>query len=134
MNDARLAELREKYKNRNLLEELAWGIYADHSGYTPKQSGEFLNWLCNMAYRAIKGQQKAWIPVSKRLPEEETRVLIFTVDGEIDIADHRLQEWTTDDWEWFVCGTLGYARTYCDNEVVVWMPLPEPYKEMEGIE
>ena len=129
MNDARLAELREKYKNRNLLEELAWGTYADHSGYTPKQSGEFLNWLCNMAYRAVKGQEKAWIPVSKRLPEEETRVMICTIDGEIDIADHRLQDWTNDDWEWFVCGTLGYKRTYCDNEVVAWMPLPEPYKD-----
>ena len=54
MNDARLAELREKYKNRSLLEELGWGTYANHSGYTSKQNGEFLNWLCNAAYRAIK--------------------------------------------------------------------------------
>lgn len=54
MNDERLAELKEKYKDRNLLEELAWGIYADHSGYTSKQDGEFLNWLCLMAYKALK--------------------------------------------------------------------------------
>lgn len=54
MTDERLAELQEKYKNRNLFEELAWGIYANHSGYTPKQDGEFLNWLCLMAYKALK--------------------------------------------------------------------------------
>lgn len=54
MNDERLAELKEKYKDRNLLEELAWGIYANHSGYTSKQDGEFLNWLCLMAHKALK--------------------------------------------------------------------------------
>ena len=54
MNDERLAELQEKYKDRNLLEELAWGIYYDHSGYTSKQNGEFLNWLCMVAYKALK--------------------------------------------------------------------------------
>lgn len=55
MNDNRLAELKDKYKDRNLLEELAWGVYANHSGYTSKQNGEFLNWLCLMAYKTIKG-------------------------------------------------------------------------------
>ena len=63
MNDERLAELKEKYKDRNLLEELAWGIYANHSGYTSKQNGEFLNWLCMMAYKALKNErpQGEWI-------------------------------------------------------------------------
>lgn len=54
MTDDRLAELQEKYKDRNLLEELAWGIYANHSGYTSKQDGEFLNWLCLMAHKALR--------------------------------------------------------------------------------
>ena len=54
MNDARLTELREKYKDRNLLEELDWGTYANHGGYTNKWDAEFLNWLCDAAYRAIK--------------------------------------------------------------------------------
>lgn len=54
MNDERLAELKEKYKNRKLLQELVWGAYADHSGYTTKQNGEFLNWLCMTAYKALK--------------------------------------------------------------------------------
>lgn len=54
MNNERLEELREEYKNRKLLEELAWGTYADHSGYTRKNNAEFLNWLCDAAYREIK--------------------------------------------------------------------------------
>lgn len=63
MNNERLEELREKYKKRNLLEELHWGMYADHSGYTSKQNGEFLNWLCDMAYRELKKNQKVahWV-------------------------------------------------------------------------
>lgn len=62
MNDERLAELKEKYKDRNLLEELVWGIYANHSGYTSKQNGEFLNWLCLMAYSTLKERpQGEWI-------------------------------------------------------------------------
>lgn len=58
MNDTRLAELKEMYKSRNLMEELAWGTYANHSGYTSKQNGEFLNWLCLMAYKALKEMDK----------------------------------------------------------------------------
>ncbi len=127
MNDARLAELREKYKNRNLLEELAWGIYADHSGYTPKQSGEFLNWLCNMAYRAVKGQQKAWIPVSKRLPEEAADVICCTDAEEVFIASYLGK---LDDGSECFDDDNGMM---CEGDVVAWMPLPEPYKaDMRG--
>lgn len=57
MNDERLEELRGKYKNRRLLEELNWGMYATHRGYTSKQNGEFLNWLCDSAYHEIKAKQ-----------------------------------------------------------------------------
>ena len=60
MNDERLAELRvefEERQNRKLMEELIWGMYADHSGYTSKARGEFINWLCNAAYRALKNME-----------------------------------------------------------------------------
>lgn len=59
MNNERLAELREKYKKRNIREELVWGCYANHSGYTSKQNGEFINWLCNRAIEEIKGTNRA---------------------------------------------------------------------------
>ena len=69
MNDNRLAELKDKYKDRNLLEELAWGAYANHSGYTSKQNGEFLNWLCMSAYKALKERpQGEWITDIDNVP------------------------------------------------------------------
>ncbi len=120
MNDTRLAELREKYKNRNLLEELAWGIYADHSGYTTKQSGEFLNWLCNMAYRAVKGQQKAWIPVSKRLPEGNEKVLVCGVEAINNSRVYAVKNWDVDTWRPLSAPSVKW---------LAWMPLPEPYEE-----
>lgn len=73
MNDERLAELQEKYKDRNLLEELAWGIYANHSGYTHKQNGEFLNWLCLMAYKALKEKPIGQECVNIKMSEEEIK-------------------------------------------------------------
>jgi len=54
MDNDRLAELRDKYKNRNIMTELTWCAYYNHQGYTTKQNAEFLNWLGNVAYRRIK--------------------------------------------------------------------------------
>ena len=129
MNDTRLAELREKYKNRNLLEELAWGIYADHSGYTTKQSGEFLNWLCNMAYRAIKAKPTAWVPVSERLPEPGLTVgnvtKYYLVQGEY--GDMFVACYDGDKWEQI----FNYDREI-EEKVVAWMELPERYEPKEG--
>ena len=53
MNEDRLAELKEKYKGRSLKNELVWGMYANHSGYVSKATGEFVNWLCYKAYEAL---------------------------------------------------------------------------------
>ena len=58
MNDTRLAELREIYKDRDILEELSWAIYGDHSGYVTKKDGEFINWLCDRAYGEIKASKE----------------------------------------------------------------------------
>jgi hypothetical protein len=112
MNNERLAELKAKYKNRNLLEELGWGAYANHSGYTPKQNGEFLNWLCLMAYKKIR--ESEWIPVSEKVPEEEGRYIVSLDYGDVTIDFF--------DGEVFICN-LG--------NVVAWHPLPKPYKEDE---
>lgn len=73
-----------------------------------------------------------WIPVSERLPEMDESVLICTDKGEMTVAYHTLKEWSEKETEWFVFGTLGFALTYEDDEVLAWMPLPEPYKGEEA--
>ena len=64
-----------------------------------------------------------WIPVSERLPEEETTVLICTDQGDIDTS--RIFSYSDGEWEWF-------ASSWCYGEIIAWMPLPEPYIESEG--
>lgn len=72
--------------------------------------------------------EQRWIPVSERLPEDDEDVLIFTIDKSIYKASHTLKEWTEKQYEWFVIGTLGWSLTYKEDEVLAWMPLPEPFK------
>ena len=55
-----------------------------------------------------------WVPCSERLPEDLTNVLITDAEGDVFVARfieviQGQAEWSTDD-------------------VVAWMPLPEPYK------
>lgn len=142
MNDEKLAELREKYKNRNLREELSWGAYANHNGYTAKTNAEFLNWLCNAAYRRIKEleENEKWIPVKERLPENDGDYLLF---GRIDESEEYYKFIGTFDagaeefgiWqECFDYNTLGCigSEFYEYDEVLAWMPLPDDYKK--GVE
>ena len=67
--------------------------------------------------------KQRWIPVSERLPEEETTVLICTDQGDIDAS--RIFSYSDGTWEWF-------ASSWCYGEIIAWMPLPEPYIESEG--
>lgn len=68
-----------------------------------------------------------WIPVSERLPEEDGQYLITVkyvhVDGYDDIyAEHG--EWTDNKWDMFCFGHCGKVEN-----IIAWMPLPEPYEE-----
>ena len=47
-------ELHEKYKHRNLMEELSWGYGCIRKGYLRKNDAEFLRWMCSEAYSRIK--------------------------------------------------------------------------------
>jgi len=59
-----------------------------------------------------------WIPVSERLPENESYVLAALDDGFAATVGY------TGDWElWDDSG-----------EVIAWMPLPEPYKPEGGVD
>ena len=62
-----------------------------------------------------------WIPVSERLPEEETDVLICNENGDIEITSG---SYSTELENYFMWYTSGWRF----GEVIAWQPLPERYK------
>ena len=68
------------------------------------------------------GRQGHWIPVTEKLPEERGTYLVTVVDGTIKRA---LAQWwyDVDNGEGFFACDDCYAE-----DIVAWMPLPEPYK------
>ena len=70
--------------------------------------------------------EQRWIPCSERLPEESGQYIITVkyvhVDGYEDLyAEHG--EWDGDRWDMFCFGHCGKVE-----DIVAWMPLPEPFK------
>ena len=65
-----------------------------------------------------------WIPVSERLPEFGTDVMIQCDDGHIDVGylENKLNA-----LRW-----MSYLVVYTFGYVVAWMPLPEPYIPNKG--
>ena len=61
-----------------------------------------------------------WIPCSERLPELDVYVIATTQWHEITMACR------IGDGEWFI--NEGGSNAY-DDDVIAWMPLPEPYQE-----
>ena len=106
------------------------------------ENREVINWLTRIRdrlmttnskqYEALtiaiatlkKQEQDRWIPVTERLPELESEVLVTDEYGEIRHADYS-------DW-------LGKAefRTVEESmtleDVKAWRPLPAPYQEDES--
>lgn len=60
-----------------------------------------------------------WIPCEDRLPEQEQRVLINLSDGDTSVG------WLLRGNIWFT----DYSYGKPEDEVIAWMPLPEPYAE-----
>lgn len=57
-----------------------------------------------------------WIPVSERLPEDDSHVLVARKNGDVDTDMYIKSWWKVDPAE---------------RRVTHWMPLPEPPKECE---
>jgi hypothetical protein len=67
-----------------------------------------------------------WIPVSEKLPKADERIdgiaryyLVQNEYGDMFVARYRHSGY----WEQI------YNYEPCEDEIVAWMPLPEPYKE-----
>jgi hypothetical protein len=86
-----------------------------------------------------------WIPVSERLPEKEDCPMDCLVTRKSktigNYTDMAVAEsdgtWTHEDWEAIVLGDnvsgkkTGLLNTRGD-EIVAWMPLPEPWREEQN--
>lgn len=66
-----------------------------------------------------------WIPVSERLPESVAPVLVTLKHANDDLEVTTAEYWADGKGDDFGWGTLA-------DKVVAWMPLPEPYKEVDA--
>ena len=82
-----------------------------------------LEWLLRCALALLKEQEAQWIPVTERLPEENSiylvRIVSDTAQKKIGLTRYTHQE----GWE-AASRKIWYTVTH-------WMPLPEPPREEE---
>ena len=98
----------------------------------------------DMAIKALPSAQpeQRWIPCSERLPEAEDCPMDCLVTRKSkyigNYTDMAVCEkngmWTHEDWDAIVLGDVedgkstGLISTR-DDDIIAWMPLPEPYRE-----
>ena len=85
--------------------------------------------ICDLVIRGWKLMElppvtptQRWIPVSEKLPEEETDVLICNANKEIAISRG---SYSTEIENTFIWYTSGWRF----GEVIAWQPLPKAYEE-----
>lgn len=87
----------------------------------------FLHWeemmeVRDMAISALREQEeRRWIPVTERMPQEHQIVVGWTKDNPFSCYREEVVTWNGKGW------VFVYAQRYVTN-VKYWMPLPEPYK------
>lgn len=81
----------------------------------------------DMVTKCIK-QEPRWIPVSERLPEEKTAVLLSCDDIYLAKLNPCIGWINGNNWH-----TFSARGSYLVKYPIAWMPLPQPYKaESEG--
>lgn len=94
----------------------------ENTGITPAQLQVIEEEYSKMAKELAElRQQNRWIPVSERLPDYNEEVLI--TNGKYVTIDTRCFLENTEDGEAYTWDINGW------DDVIAWMPLPEPYKE-----
>ena len=81
-----------------------------------------LNELHNDAILLLKEQEGHWIPVTERLPEDDTDILVYCVDGE----ESRIVAVNYANGVWFDCI---FNTVMVVKNITHWMPLPKPPQE-----
>jgi hypothetical protein len=91
-----------------------------------RSTGEIMQDIIDLPSVIPRLKTGEWIPVSERLPEEETDVFICNANGDIAISRG---SYSTEVKDYFIWYTSGWRF----GKVIAWMPLPEPYKaESDG--
>lgn len=78
-------------------------------------------------------EERQWIPVSERLPEDGRPVLIYAWNVHHVVA--RYDSFRTENGykKCWVTADAWNGNTEINHEVIAWMPLPEHYKETEDV-
>ena len=76
-----------------------------------------------MRMKRVRKPEPHWIPVTKRLPEDDTVVLVCGKGGGVYTAIHNNSKtWIRGWWK------MNSKNHHCNP--IAWMPLPKPYKEV----
>lgn len=113
-----VSEITVKKKESN---ELVTRIFEDEEGIKEITSDDYI----------VEVEDNGWIPVEERLPEDTNgdfyqSVIVTLSNGRVASGVYR----NYDD-EWWVEDESGEKKYMRSNEIIAWMPLPEPYQGEE---
>ena len=81
-----------------------------------------------------ENKQPRWIPVSERLPDDRKDCIVTFKDGYVDTMCYASDLYKVDEFDFYEkkgkAGWYDYDSEwgyYSRDDVVAWMPLPEPY-------